>query len=612
MRRFGNLAANPAIVESPDIDAASAQWRPPIGWKQVRAGIFVPPDHVPTDYELPAPAIDVTDAEAVAAEIYTCSENLPYFATSYLWTLHVDDPAFPQWRKFPAYPHLIDALREFQRSSNMHIDKSRQMLLSWALMATFLWDILFHRDWANLAVSKRAKEVDDGGAESTHDSLLGKVRLMHDRLPEFLWAPFDVKKFVIRNPAKNSHIKGETGNAEAGRSGSYKRALLDEAAYIRHGRTVMRAVLSAAKTGTILNSTPNGKDNVFADVKFSKTSTFKKLSFHWTRHPTYAEGLYCLCGWRAKPGRGLPIDQYHAHLATCPRLAAGDAVKPRSPAYDAYSNNTPEYAVASEWDISYETSMRGRVFDTYHGFKQRYEYTDYVDPIGEDESPLDFRARYLRAMLNPNRPTIVGWDFGVNNQTAMVLGQVYDEDHFGVDWIDEYVNHDLSWDHYHAFFATCWLPIWREIGGAWDIEHYGDPAGRQRDSNLTSWAINLANALPPIYVQSDGDLGGPLEWIDFTKEVIRRDYFRVSSLCTQLIDMLEQWHFPLDRNGVPIPGKFLPVHDSNSDIGTAMLYAYRFRWNGRLYDTRHTAVPDSVLYSTPQATFDWRAMRPKF
>jgi hypothetical protein len=586
-------------------------WHPPNGWIESKAGIYVPPDYVPTEHELDAP--EIPDDVHAAVEWEKCEQSASYFATHYCWTLHVDDPAYPQWRKLPAYPYIVEFLHAHQKPHHTFDDKSRQMSISWALMSLFLWDILFHKDWANLAVSRRAKEVDDGGADSTHDSLLGKVRLMHQRLPKFLWTPFEIKAYLIRNPSMNSHIKGETGNQEAGRSGAYNRALIDEAAYAKHGRTVLRAVLSAAKRGTMLVSTPNGKDNAFADVKFSKVSTFEKRSWHWTKHPVYAEGLYCRCGWTPTDGAGWPFEQFERHRPQCPIVLSGGDIKPRSPAYDYAERTSPRPDVmASEWDISYERSTRGRVFDTFSSFRHAYNCEDICPPI--DGETLDaYRRRYLRASLDPKRATIITWDFGISpSYTAMLLGQVYDEADCAVDWIDEYIDKEFSWDHYHKFFCGLWLDAWNDVGGIAEIEHYGDPAGRARDSNLTSWVLNLSNATPPIYVQATGELGGPLEWIDFGRELLRRDQFRVSTWCAHMIDMLEQWHFPLDRNGDPIPGKLLPVHDYHSHPGTSMLYGYRFRWNDRLYDLTNTAPLPSQLFDTPIQSFDFRNFRPRF
>src|SRR5213075_1764179 len=123
-RRSAGLTAN-AIIDPPshEVRASEARWRPPAGWQSLGSGIFVPPDYVPNDYELPTPLIDPTNLRQRAEETERCADDAAYFATHYCWALHVDDPEFPQWRKFPAYPYLITFLRDMQQPTNTHVDK---------------------------------------------------------------------------------------------------------------------------------------------------------------------------------------------------------------------------------------------------------------------------------------------------------------------------------------------------------------------------------------------------------------------------------------------------------------------------------------------------------
>ena len=114
------------------------------------------------------------------------------------------------------------------------------------------------------------------------------------------------------------------------------------------------------KFGLCMNSTPLGKSNAFARIRFSPTTSFTKLSVHWVDHPARARGLYCQCGWQSTDDEfDLPGDQFDAHV--CVETAGEPTVRsPRSPWYDGATIDLTPEQVASEYDLSYEKSIRGR------------------------------------------------------------------------------------------------------------------------------------------------------------------------------------------------------------------------------------------------------------
>jgi hypothetical protein len=568
---------------------------------ETAANVWVPPDYAPSVWELATPPIvSLDDAEY---EYDRCRRSAGHFIFHHCWTIHVDDPSgAPTFRKFPVYPFLRRFFREAQPQQNLHVEKSRQMTMSWAWMALFLWDVLFHDRWPDLVVSRRAVDVDDGGSSSTPDSLMGKVRLMLTMLPVYL-QPLNavVKQFQISIPDNKSWIRGETGTRSAGRGPTYRRALLDEAAYIEGSESIFKAVRQSAKNGTCLNSTPNGKANVFARVRFNPRSTFKKLSFWWPRHPVKAEGLYCTCGWKfvldlsAPVHLQIPIQAFHAHDCGNLKLSPPRPRECRSAWYDeACRDYTPEQT-ASELDISYERSRRGRVYEgfdsTLHVFDHQLLRQPDGTPLGErraKETLEDYHVRYLRAALDPLKPLVVGWDFGVSDPSSLLLGQILDEKQMVVRWIDEHEHHGESWDYYHRHVTKLWWRVWVELGGEkhYPMEHYGDPSGKNRASDLTSWVSNLAGADPPIRIQSvetgTPGAGSPLEWIDFIHVLIRGQRVLLSSWCAHLIDTLEQYRWPTTAEGELLVGSAQPVHDQYSHTADALRYVYRVRFLHRL------------------------------
>jgi len=577
---------------------AASIWKPPVGWVQVASGVWTPPDYKPNDWEAETPMVR-TQQEAYVEHV-RCRASISYFVMRYCWTTDVDDPTGQGLRKFPTFEYLRRFFKSVQEPSNVHVEKSRQMIMSWAWMAVVLHDILFQDRWTDLVISKRAKDVDDGGAESTIDSNFGKLRFMHAHLPPHLWEPFEYKKFMVRNPKRQSHVKGETGKGSAASRGpTYKRGLMDEAAYVERSETVFKGLRQAAKQGTILNSTPNGKGNVFARIRFSPTTTFKKLRFHWSEHPLKSRGLYCECGWQSKEGAGLSlVEQFNQH--PCGNLALNPPRSPRmrSPWYDEQAQDMRPEDIASELDVSYEGSRRGAVFT---GFDQtRNVWVSGVGPRRLHESLEAYRARYLRIAISPHLPLVVGWDFGVGDPAVMLLGQVLDEQQAKIRWLDEIEATDKSFDFYGNIVRDVWGPIAWSVGNEIAIRHYGGQDVRNRDSKLESWYSNLR--LQFGITVEHREFGQMLEWIDFINDLFRGGVTEISDWCAGLIDAVQNYHYPVDKDtGDPLPGKQLPVHDEWSHKNDAMRMVYKTRFASKLHNRAARAVPTKRLLARGKA-----------
>lgn len=570
------------------------EWKPATGWVESKAGVWIPPGYQASRWEIEAPAI--VSRHVAAIDYAKCVKSLPYFAFTHVWTVDVDDPSGDALRKMPAFPHLRRFFSAVQVPSNILVEKSRQMLMSWAWMSVFLWDILFHDNWPDLVISKRAKDVDDGGINSTPDSNLGKLRFMYEHLPEHLWQPFEIKHYKIRNTARESHVTGETGvGGKASRGPTFKRGLMDEGAYIDRSESVFKGVRQAAKTGTALNSTPNGKGNAFARIRFDPHSTFRKFSFHWSEHPRKSIGAYCECGWRSTPNAPqFPHEQYAHHRIACPLPENQKRI--RSPWYDLSARDMRPEDVASELDISYERSQRGRVWYAFDSTIHTFDHTRFKShqegrAIGErrvTESNEAYRMRYLRGVMDPTKQPVVGWDFGVDpSSTDLVLGQVEDESSMFIRWLDIYENTNQSYKHYGQFFLDTWLAVWIEIGGPmwYDFAHYGDPAGAARGSDLTSWISNLRQEPYGIHIQSAHirKNASKTDWLDFVNDRYRENQAVISTYATLLIDTMQQYHYPIDdATGQPVVGKQEPVHDEWSHPADAKRYVYQGRWPHRL------------------------------
>lgn len=582
-------------------DAGPATWEPLPGFSEVLPNVWLPDSYEPNPYEITAPIVDTPEKAAV--EYLKCATSLPYFVTRYCWTLHVDDPltGVPTYRKFPAYPYVVEALTYAQKVENFHVEKSRQLLFSWLWMAVFLWDILFHDKWGNVCFSTLENLVDDGGENATHDSLFGKVLIMWKGLPPFLRSELTFRHMLIQCHANGSYIRGRAATPKGGRGPAYKRGLMDEAAHMERGAQLYHGLRASVKFGLIMNSSPLGKGNVFAVIRFKEGSTFRRLSYHWSRHPEHAVKMYCQCGWQCPEANTLeevknsaipPATKFANHI--CVPDAQG--LRPisrrvmRSPWYDiATADYTPEQ-IASEYDISYEKSQRGRVYDSFDSTRHTFDYQEKVGPRLFGETELAYRKRYLKAVLVKGRVTVVGLDFGVSDPTSCALGQVVSDETMEIEWLDNMERNDPmgtdpldgGWNALHMFLTTFWHPIVKEATGL-DPIYYGDPAGKARNASLESWISNLKVAKPSVVViHTPAGTGSVLEWIDFIRMLQQRGDFRVSLWASKMVDSLGQYHFPLDGDGNPVPGEHLPVHDKWCHLMDAMRYVYKFRYANRL------------------------------
>jgi len=102
---------------------------------------------------------------------------------------------------FPDFPHVRMVLDALKDPTNILIDKSRDMMCTWSLCAIFCHDLIFQEAAPLLMASRRFDDVDDGGEDSTTDSLLGRVRFIYEILPEWQKSryPLCIKAGLIRN-----------------------------------------------------------------------------------------------------------------------------------------------------------------------------------------------------------------------------------------------------------------------------------------------------------------------------------------------------------------------------------------------------------------------------
>jgi len=423
-----------------------------------------------------------TGREHILSEFWKCALSPSYFAQNYCYTLNIEKNEISL---FPEYDYLTSFLEENINPHNEHIEKSRQMMISWAFMALFLHDITFKENAADFITSRKEILVDDGGSQSTPNSLLGRIRFIWERLPSFLKMPLEFTYLKINNPQLNSFILGESSNPNAGRSGTWYRALMDEAALIPKSEVVFSSIIQACKNGTYMNSTPYGRGGAFARIRFDKETTFRKRTLHWTKHPERSD------------------DWYKAQCA-----------------------NMTRDQVARELDISYEKSVAGQI----------YEMFDFAKQVGK--YPYD-----------PALPLYCGWDFGIGNPTAVLWFQerpVPEQPFPEIRIIDELEANEKTPPFYAEAMRNKPYFVTDEYGTKKKKEaiHYGDPAGKQREINMRSWISWLGDLGIHIRVKYGVRIS---DCITAGKRIM--PYVRVDEKCIRFQECISNYKHPTDDQG---------------------------------------------------------------
>lgn len=171
-------------------------------------------------------------------EIALCRADIMHFFNNYLYTDRNDSlfgqdvprvmPFIPMdfqkelivevWSSIVNGTFSAKDRRDF---TNVFVEKSRQMGVSWLIMAIFLYGRLFHGHKYHV-ISQKETDVDKIGDMR---SLFEKLRFMINNLPQWMLpdgfskqadTSFN-KRMLVSNPTTSASISGESANPNAGR-----------------------------------------------------------------------------------------------------------------------------------------------------------------------------------------------------------------------------------------------------------------------------------------------------------------------------------------------------------------------------------------------------------
>jgi len=227
-------------------------------------------------------------------QIQMCKNDVLYWVNQYSVTYN--PRVTPSVIPFITYDYedtLITSIWEHIRDQkDILIDKSRDMGVTWCVLAVFTWYWLFGGEGQDFLVGSRKEQYID--VMGNMDTLLEKVRFLLHNLPKWMLPDtFDWKSHSnymrLLNPATKSTITGEATNNNFSRGGRRRAIFFDEFAFWECDSSAWRA--SADSTNCrIVVSTPHGFNNQFAKLRHSGIIDIKSL--HWRLHPDKDDAWY--------------------------------------------------------------------------------------------------------------------------------------------------------------------------------------------------------------------------------------------------------------------------------------------------------------------------------
>jgi hypothetical protein len=478
-------------------------------------------------YELDADSRRAT----LAADYWMCREHPQYWMENYGWMI-APKAAEEEEREVPMvlFDKQVELLGLLERSLSedpplgivdsfpVVLNKAREFGATWICMHMSYWIWRFWKLSSVKMLSRKEALVDD----RTVDSLFGKIRYLHGRQPHHL-REREVDDVFLRwgNPRNKSEIIGEATNEGAGRGGRKTLIIFDEYAHVPP-RVAAAAYMSCESVAKAiwLPSTPNGKANKFFELRES-LPTECYFEMDWREHPYRDEA------W--KKGKLLTLTQGEFE---------------------------------QEYECSFSATKVGKVWTVN---RSAIEYDE------EDSEWVRKREQARRAWWH-----VGGWDFGSGPSATVCLFAViekHEDDPIPTIWVDD----ELVWLRTDAHIvAQDALQKMRNYSPSFNA-HWGDPAGKQKDSEQMSWDERLrANRVPLQMLPDAFNTRDGIDWmIKQAQWLLDSSKMRVHTRCRATWEAIEEWRYDIPE-GVPIElisKEYIgPRKDSKSHPANALMY----------------------------------------
>lgn len=207
------------------------------------------------------------------------SEDPIYFIDTFCYIFNPKQEPFNlRFKLYPFQKRLIrDIIYAIRNGEDLFIDKTREMGVTYTILATFLWFWLYEPASNFLIGSRKEDYVDNrrgGTTGNKEESLFGKLDYILSRLPQYL-LPQGFNKdrhfnfMSLVNPVNGNAISGESSNADFSRGGRQRAVFLDEFAFWDEGNAVWGATADTTNC-RIVATTPGHKPSKAKRLRFGK------------------------------------------------------------------------------------------------------------------------------------------------------------------------------------------------------------------------------------------------------------------------------------------------------------------------------------------------------
>lgn len=202
-------------------------------------------------------------------------------------------------KRFPPWDYLKDLAGVTASRRLVVVLKSRQMLVSWTMVAFLLWECILRGSSEALIISKREEEAKE---------LLHRAKFIYSHLPESMQIPIGINtKNILEFPGINSRIISLPSSPDIGRTYSPNRILWDEMAFTPDDEAVFQSLQPSLDGGGkfIGVSTPNGKHTEHARLCLNAEELgFTRIDIHYTQHPYKDEK------WKQEAQKGISQERW--------------------------------------------------------------------------------------------------------------------------------------------------------------------------------------------------------------------------------------------------------------------------------------------------------------
>lgn len=270
-------------------------------------------------------------ADAHSPEWDLCADDAAHFVNAHVV---IDEPQIDigSTIAFKLWPEQARALAEMAVHRLVIILKSRQIGMTWLVLAYILWLCLFRPGRVALLFSKKERDAHE---------LVRRIRVMYYRLPGWLQARVPLLKPNTGELewANGSRVESHAATKGAGRTYTASIAFCDEFAFLEWGDEVYTALKPTVDGGgqLILNSTANGESGLFAEI--------------WRKAVAHVNNFWAIfLAWQADPRR---TPEWRKAVAEDAISTATDLQEYPNTPEDAFQNTGSESFLPSMtlWDI---------------------------------------------------------------------------------------------------------------------------------------------------------------------------------------------------------------------------------------------------------------------